>query len=329
MKYLLLIKNFFILSFRILFTPYFPGSINKIKIILKYLFLSFRNCFYKKEQGGISLKNISDISNTLVNKNAISTSTWNFFNFLIIYQLKFINVKDYLRTPIALHAYNSSNVDYGYKLSDKSIFNNYLLSFSKKIHESFNNVADVNNTVNLLSHYAGSFTISSVNIENLLKDHNIIEFGGGSGINALLNYHVCNKNICLYDLPPMTILQKKIHQNFFKHNEDRSNLNRISYEDNLINVEKFAKKNKYGFISYFAFSEAPITLRDNFFNILHNASFIIIASNTNFENIDNISYFNSLQKKLNENFSYQIIDFPDRYKKWKPVHKYHIFTRKI
>ncbi len=329
MKYLLLIKNFFILSFRILFTPYFPGSINKIKIIHKYLFLTFRNCFYKKEQGGISLKNINDINNTLVNKNAISTSTWNFFNFLIIYQLKFINVKDYLRTPIALHTYNSSYVDYGYKLNDKSIFNNILLSFSKNIHKSFNNVGDIDNTVRSLSHYAGSFTIGSVNIEHLLNDNNIIEFGAGSGINALLNYLAYNKNICIYDLPSMTVMQKKIHQTYFKHNKDVSNLERIFYEDSLSKVEDFAKKNKYGFISYFAFSETPIALREKFFNILHNASFIIIASNTIFENIDNISYFNSLQIKLSKIFHYQIIDFPDRYKNWKPDHKYHIFTRKI
>ena len=216
MKYLLLIKNFYILIYKILFSSHFFNLKKKIKVICIYLFLSLRNCFYKKEHGGISIKNINNINNLLVNKKTIATSTWNFYDFLIIYQLKFINCKDFLRTPLALGTYNSSNVDYGYKLNDKSIFNNYLLNFSKQIHESFNNVADVNNTVNLLSHYAGSFTIGSVNIENLLKDHNIIEFGAGSGINALLNYQVCNKNICLYDLPPMIILQKKNTSKFLQ-----------------------------------------------------------------------------------------------------------------
>ena len=91
----------------------------------------------------------------------------------------------------------------------------------------------------------------------------------------------------------MLVFQKK--NNFF--------LNSDSLE-----IKNFYQNfNNSLFIANWSISETPIKFRKKFEKILRNSKYILIGFQENFENIDNLKYFNILKKKYSNNFKINII----------------------
>ena len=67
---------------------------------------------------------------------------------------------------------------------------------------------------------------------------------------------------------------------------------------------------KYSFLSTWAFTESPLDIRAEFFNIINNSTITLIVSNPNFEEIDNFKYLSNLGEKLkNHNHIYRDLGF--------------------
>ena len=153
--------------------------------------------------------------------------------------------------------------------------------------------------------------LDSIKLKNLDKVQNIIEIGGGYGCMADIIKKL-NKKISytIYDMYEVNLLQFY----FLKMNNHNPSLGKISGKLNLINdlklVDKFSKRKKnYFFIANWSISEFPMSLRKKFFNTIYKSQCSVISFQENFENINNLKYFNKILKKLSNKFVSNIQTF--------------------
>ena len=146
--------------------------------------------------------------------------------------------------------------------------------------------------------------ISSIKLINLNKIQNIIEVGGGYGCMADI-FVKLNKKISytIYDMHEVNLLQFY----FLKMNNHNPVLGKSSGKLNLISklnqLNKIAKSSKnYCFIANWSISEFPVKFRKKFLNVINRSRFSIISFQENFENINNLKYFNQTINKLSNKF---------------------------
>lgn len=140
---------------------------------------------------------------------------------------------------------------------------------------------------------------------NLKKLNNVFEFGGGYGCMARI-FSKINKRTAFtcFDTNIVNLLQYYyLNQNnldvgFSKKNKFHliSNIKKINtrYSNSL-------------FIANWSLSETPINFRKKFIKSIKNSKLILISFQENFENIDNLKYFNNLKKNLEKKFEIKII----------------------
>ena len=79
-------------------------------------------------------------------------------------------------------------------------------------------------------------------------------------------------------------------------------------------LKKFYNKKKF-FISNWAFSEIPLSFRKKLIHLFSSEKFLI-SFQSNFENIDNIKYFNTIKKNI-KNSNFMEVDYMNIFQKNK------------
>lgn len=135
----------------------------------------------------------------------------------------------------------------------------------------------------------------------------ILEFGGGYGsMCRLLHNYEFNKKYIIFDLPVFTAIQK-----FYLKSLGLNVLSSIDYlssESGIICISDFdellklyqdisEKKSKL-FIATWSFSETAIEYRKKFIPIISNFNYYLIAYQKNFNEVDNIHYFNKFMTEV-------------------------------
>lgn len=146
---------------------------------------------------------------------------------------------------------------------------------------------------------------NTLNID-LQKIENIFEFGGGYGCMARIFHNINNKiSYKIFDTNLVNCLQYYyLKQNGLDVGFEN---NRIKLINNLEKInDKIEFKNSL-FIANWSLSEVPLNLRDKFVSLIGRYENIMISFQENFENINNLKYFQSLEKKLKINFETKII----------------------
>ena len=145
----------------------------------------------------------------------------------------------------------------------------------------------------------------------LKKIQNIIEIGGGYGCMADIFCKLNNKiSYTIYDMHEVNLLQFY----FLKMNNHNPTLGKVSGKLNLIcelnQLYKFANtKKNYCFIANWSISEFPIRFRKKFFNTIIRSKYSIISFQENFENINNLKFFNNALVKLRKKFNFNLQTF--------------------
>ena len=94
---------------------------------------------------------------------------------------------------------------------------------------------------------------------------------------------------------------------YLKMNNHTPTLGKVSGKINLISeinqIKKFIAKNKnYCFIANWSISEFPVKFRKKFLYIINKSKYSIISFQENFENINNLKFFNKVKNKLKKKF---------------------------
>ena len=130
-----------------------------------------------------------------------------------------------------------------------------------------------------------------------------VEIGGGYGCMAdIIKKYKKNSKIkyIIFDTDEVILLQYY----YLKNLNYNVGFDHVNYDIILIsNANYFTKliskyyKNKIFLISNWAISEMPISFRKKFEKLIINAESLLLSFQSNFEYINNLSYFNRLKKK--------------------------------
>lgn len=129
----------------------------------------------------------------------------------------------------------------------------------------------------------------------------IFEFGGGYGNNSLLiKKFGYTKTFIIFDLNEISFLQEYYLRNTLNDeivvNKNKIVKNKINLINDLSLVNELDKKyKKILFISCWALSETPLSLRKNFINLIKKSD-LLIAAQEYFLEVNNLDYFNELTK---------------------------------
>jgi len=141
---------------------------------------------------------------------------------------------------------------------------------------------------------------------NLKKLNNVFEFGGGYGCMARI-FSKINKKIkfACFDTSIVNLLQYY----YLKQNNldvGFSKKNKFYLISNMSNI----KTNRLNslFIANWSLSEIPINFRKKFIKTIKDSKLILICFQENFENINNLRYFENLKKKLKNKFIIKIFE---------------------
>ena len=141
---------------------------------------------------------------------------------------------------------------------------------------------------------------------NLKKLNNIFEFGGGYGCMARIFSKINKKTkFTCFDTSIVNLLQYY----YLKQNNldvGFSKKNKFYLISNMSNI----KTNRLNslFIANWSLSEIPINFRKKFIKTIKDSKLILICFQENFENINNLRYFENLKKKLKNKFIIKIFE---------------------
>jgi hypothetical protein len=131
---------------------------------------------------------------------------------------------------------------------------------------------------------------------DILNCKSIFEFGGGYGsFYRLVRKIGFTGKYSIYDLPAFLALQNKFISSVFGNCDNVFFLNDIKEKEH---VDLF--------ISLWAISECPLTLRESVLNNI-DSDIYLIAYQSEFDGIDNINYFNAMKDKLKNTHSVDIV----------------------
>lgn len=143
------------------------------------------------------------------------------------------------------------------------------------------------------------------------KVDSVIELGGGYGCMAKIFNDLDNSvNYTIFDLPEVNLLQyyylksNKINFKFDDPNEIKVITSKINLLEEKIKI--FKKENKkIMIVANWSLSEMPLSLRKKLEFLFENCNFGLISYQSNFEEICNKTYFESLKEKLIDKFLFK------------------------
>ena len=142
---------------------------------------------------------------------------------------------------------------------------------------------------------------------DIKKIKKVFEFGGGYGCMARI-FSKINRNIKYFCFDTFWVnLLQFYYLKYNNLNVGFSKKNNFFLNSNLKKFEDFFNDNHNSlFIANWSISETPIKFRKKFEKMMENSNYILIGFQENFENINNLKYFRSLQKKISKKFQTRI-----------------------
>ena len=287
------------------------------KLLVGLSFYYKNNLELVKKKDKIILKNIHSRLGKLSKKNQNLKKTHKIFRKKIIYLLQNGILNNFLRNNFIQKMFFVHNRFF--ILRELNILRkDKKWKFYQRIIEE-DNVGDPiryflypKSSGNKINHaYHLSVLSSEFNVD-LKKVNKVFEFGGGYGCMARI-FSKINKKIfyTCFDTNYVNLLQYYyLRQNNLNVGFKKKNnyfLMSNFYKNKIFLLKKF--KNHF-FIANWSLSETPIKFRERFLKIVENSKFILISFQEYFEEIDNLSYFQKLKKKLDKNFHIKILKNP-------------------
>jgi hypothetical protein len=258
------------------------------KVTFYYLFLALKNFSRKNKVDFPALQ--------------VSSKIWTQYSLWIFFQIEYVNRRDWARTPLIRDVTLVQT-----KALDKSL-------------ETAISKADSLNAKYLATRYSKYFRGYSTNeFENWLSHYLLM-------LNAFINEGISplTDEVILCEIgpgfAPVTTLAASKHKEFHSFDTfemqviarqvcDKVILNQseiVYHPTNLTSLVDFANlpKKKYALIAFYSFTEINLYERERFYEILRNSEYSIIASNSQFETVDNFTYLENLATVIGSTYQY-------------------------
>ena len=284
-----------------------------ISNILRYLVGSLSSWYPNKKISNkkdiIIRKEIFEKSKKIkINKKILKNTHIN-FNQQITYLLKSNNLKNFLRENFIQKMFFLQNRLFVFKELRELKNSRNWKKYEKLLKEDhvgnpiryFLYLRSSGNRINHIYHLKVLENELKIDLKKNIKS--IFEFGAGYGLMARIFSKINFKiNYVCFDTKHVNLLQYY----FLKHNNldvGFSKKRRIYLSSNLKDI----KKKSDLFIANWSLSEIPINYRKKFLSKIMESKYIFISFQQQFEDINNLRYFNSLKIKLSKKFDIKII----------------------
>ncbi len=283
-----------------------------LRKLATYLSFFFKNTPTIQKKNERILKNIYPKISKYKPQNSNLKKTHQKFNLKVMKLLKEKKIQNFLREGFIQKMFFVHNRVFIYN-ELKSLKNSPRWSFYKKLLKEdevgnpvryFLYPSSSGNRINHVYHLSVLINEFELDIKKINK---VFEFGGGYGcmarIFSLINNDIkyfCFDTFCVNLLQFYYLKYNDLNVGFSKNKKFflNSNSRKIG---NFLN-----KKDNTLFIANWSISETPIKFRKKFEKIIRNSNYILISFQENFENIDNLKYFRTLQEKISNKFQIKI-----------------------
>jgi hypothetical protein len=232
----------------------------------------------------------------------IKSNVWRQYSAWLVFQLLYIGKKDWARTPlirdVTLVQVNPLSAEYIDKIGTQAL--SEITSIANGFSQCFRGIEtkDFFNWLCRNQLLLRSFEHRGV---SPLSDGLVAaEIGPGLGpVTSLLAKSP--REIFSYDTFEMQEVQKYVESMVIKSSE------KIQYH--ITNLEKddtvkIPEKTNYFVIAFYSFTEINVLEREKYVELIGNSTYSIIASNQNFEGVNNFDYLENLGKTINKEVSF-------------------------
>lgn len=157
------------------------------------------------------------------------------------------------------------------------------------------------NRIRQVYHLKKFHDFSNVNIKVIKK---VLEIGGGYGCMARIFSKLNHKiKYTIFDTFEVNLLQYyflKINKLKVAIEKSRSRINLTSNLSRVNNYIHYRNNSRTLLIANWSLSEMPLKLRNKILKFIFRIPYILISFQDKFENINNLKYFEKIQKKLNK-----------------------------
>lgn len=231
----------------------------------------------------------------------LKSNVWNSFNKWLHFQIKFINQRDWARSPVILAVAGgySENLDLGLLPSSefdraiaKDLARKYVKGFNFFNHESYENwILKVLIVVRSAEKMTGLSLLNSNN--------SVAEIGPGMGSMVGIAHTHFSPSFISFDTFEMQIIQRYVA----KCLEIPKEICIFS----PINLEGATSKAEiptapYVLFAFWSFTEVDIAERFYYHDLIENSYATVIACNNTFEGVNNFKYLDDLAVTLNKKF---------------------------
>lgn len=236
--------------------------------------------------------NVNEIINSILTKNPREFLSWS----VIRYTMFVVRAK-FLKIELSSLIKNNLKTNYWKKIITESNVGKPLRYWKYRISSG-----------NLIHHAYHLFNFTEITKQNTDNIDLIFEFGGGYGsMCRVLHKAGFHKKYIIFDLPVFSALQKFYLKclgiNVLNKNQYLTEdsgvicISELSELDELLS-DLGAIENKM-FIATWSLSETPILFRSHFEKYIVNFNFYLIAYAEQFNDVNNIKYFNDIKHNLN------------------------------
>jgi hypothetical protein len=233
----------------------------------------------------------------------LKSKVWSSFNKWLLFQIKFINPKDWARSPLILAVaggysenfnLNAINFNHFDKVISTEIAKKYSDAFRGFKEEDFRNwilkgVACVRAAEKLAGHSLINSKIS------------VAEIGPGLFSMAGIAIKHSSPNFYSYDTFEMQTIQRYVSKSL-DISEDRCTFFPINSkkEESYANLPNAP----YSLFAFWSFTEVNISERDFYSDLIENSYTAVIACNEFFEGVDNFAFLENLAIELGKEIQY-------------------------
>ncbi len=298
-----------------IFSLLFCKTPNSKKEKFKWFLLNFRNS---------SIIKLRRFKRNISNKKNIWSDYSKHFN----YVSEYYPAKNIMKAPIVQKTMFDKNARLQ-KIKSKKLLHT-IIDISNEIESSFFiSKTKIKAWLSIFGSIIEECDVLEPDFEKFLKSRYLIEFGPGLGFNAEIYSRTYKTKAIFFDLSEITDLRSIVFEEFKKASKNQILLKPEEYTEINSIFKRVSKLKEYSFFSSWAFTESPLNIRNQFFDIIDKSIMTIIVSNPKFENIDNFEYLSNLALKLNNHqHVYSNLGFLEKVPKYLQKHHLHLFINK-
>jgi hypothetical protein len=261
------------------------------RILLHYLYLA-RSSFFKRKKAKTET-------------HEVGSRSWNCFRYFLKFTTDYIPPKNWARTPLIrdvtlVHIHElPSNVEY----SDVQVeFAKEISYLAQRYSRAFAGYTE-KEFQNWLTRYVVLLqTFKDQGVNPILTKSTLLEIGSGLGAALTLCAEKPGRKVVALDLVEMKPIQMYVSKEVMRYPLQFEFRTSHEFHNNVRTIEI-----PYFVVAFWSLTEIALDERSQYESLISKAEFSLIASNEEFDSVQNFAYLDDLSRKLKKVITYKTV----------------------